>query len=79
MTTLYSCNINLQTILKDLEYDIQNILKWFQVNQMKTNPKKLQFMRLGKSTRQSIILSIDKIKIREFSYVVLPDITTFMY
>ena len=30
--TIYSCNINLQTILKDLKYDMQNILKWFKVN-----------------------------------------------
>ena len=48
---IYSCNINLQTILKDLKYDMQNILKWFKVNSMKPNPKKFQFMILGKSIR----------------------------
>ena len=63
--TIYSCNINLQTILKDLKYDMQNILKWFKVNSMKPNPKKNQFMILGKSTRQSIILNINNIKLRE--------------
>ena len=47
---------------------MQNILKWFKVNSMKPNPKKFQFMILGKSTRQSIILNINNIKIRE-SYV----------
>ena len=62
---IYSCNINLQTILKDLKYDMQNILKWFKVNSMKPNPKKNQFMILGKSTRQSIILNINNIKLRE--------------
>ena len=46
--TMHSCNINLQTILKDLKYDKQNILKWFKVNSMKLNPKKFQFMILGK-------------------------------
>ena len=69
--TIYSCNINLQTTLTDLKYDMQNILKWFKVNSMKSNPKKFQFMILGKSTRQSIILYINNIKIRESSSVVL--------
>ena len=69
--TIYSCNINLQTTLTDLKYDMQNILKWFKVNSMKSNPKKFQFMILGKSTRKSIILYINNIKIRESSSVVL--------
>ena len=37
---IYSCNINLQIILKDLKYDMQNILKWFKVNLMKANETK---------------------------------------
>ena len=73
--TIYRCNINLQTILKDLKYDMQNILKWFKVNSMKPNPKKFQFMILGKSTRQSIILNINNVKIRESSSVVLLGLT----
>ena len=73
--TIYSCNINLQTILKDLKFDMQNILKWFKVNSMKPNPKKFQFMVLGKSTRQSITLNINIIKIRESSSVVLLGLT----
>ena len=44
---------------------MQNILKWFKVNSMKPNPQKNQFMILGKSTRQSIILNINNIKLRE--------------
>ena len=74
-STIYSCNINLQTILKDPKYDMQNILKWFKVNSMKPNPKKFQFMILGKSTRQSIILNINNLKIRESSSVVLLGLT----
>ena len=50
---------------------MQNILKWFKVNSMKLNLKKFQFMNFGKSTRQSIILNINNIKIRESSSVVL--------
>ena len=72
---IYSCNFNLQTILKDLKYDMQNILKWYKVNSMKPNPKKFQFMIFRKSTRQSIILNINNIKIRESSSVVLLGLT----
>ena len=42
---------------------------------MKPNPKKFQFMILGKSTRQSRILNINNIKIRESSCVVLLGLT----
>ena len=42
---------------------------------MKPNPKKFQFMILGKSTRQSIILNINNVKIRESSSVVLLGLT----
>ena len=42
---------------------------------MKLNPKKFQFMVLGKSTRQSIMLNINNIKIRESSSVTLLDLT----
>ena len=54
---------------------MQNILKWFKVNSMKPNPKKFQFMVLGKSTRQSIMLNINNIKIRESSSVTLLGLT----
>ena len=42
---------------------------------MKSNRKKFQFMILVKSTRQSIILNINNIKIRESSSVVLLGLT----
>ena len=51
-STIYSCNINVQTIFKNLEHERQNILKSFKVNSAKPNLKKFQFMILGKSTRQ---------------------------
>ena len=66
-----SCNINLQFILKDLDNNMQNVLKWFEVNSMKTDLKKLQFMILGKSTRQCIIISIKNINTRESSISVV--------
>ena len=67
--------IDVILICQDLGYDMQNILKWFKLNSVKPNPKKFQFMILGKSTRQSIILSINNIKIRESSNVVLLGLT----
>ena len=73
--TIYGCNINLQTILIDLKFDMQNILKWFKVNSVKPNPKKFKFMVLGSSTRQSIILNINNIKIKESSSATLLGLT----
>ena len=54
---------------------MQNILKWFKVNSMKLNLKKFQFMNFGKSTRQSIILNVNNVKIRDSSSVVLLGLT----
>ena len=49
-----------------------NVLKWFKVNSMKANPQKFQFMILGKSTRKTIMLNINKAsKIRESQNVEL--------
>ena len=67
--------IDVILICQDLGYDMQNILKWFKVNSMKPNPSKFQFMILRKSTRQSIILSINNMKIRESSNIVLLGLT----
>ena len=63
--TIYSCTKNLQTVLKNLKHDMINVSKWFKVNSMKANPKKFQFMILGKGTRQTITLNINNIEIRE--------------
>ena len=67
--------IDVILICQDLGYDMQNILKWFKENSMKPNPSKFQFMILRKSTRQSIILSINNMKIRESSNIVLLGLT----
>ena len=63
--TIYSCNNNLQTILKNLKHDMVNVLKWFKVNSMKAHPQKFQCMILGKSARQTLILNANNFKIRE--------------
>ena len=44
--TLYSSNKNLKHVFSNLKYDLRNVLDWFKINCMKTNPGKLQFMVL---------------------------------
>ena len=46
--TLYSCGIELSTILENLKHDAKTILKWIRINLMKANPGKFQFMILVK-------------------------------
>ena len=45
--TLYSCNKNLEYVFSNLKYDLRNVLDWFKINSMKTNPGKFQLMVLG--------------------------------
>ena len=58
-----------------VEHDMQNVLKWFKVHSMRPNSKKLQLIILGQSTRQSIMLNINNINIKESSSVVLLGLT----
>ena len=50
--TIYSCQNDLKTTLEELRYDIVTLLGWLKENSMKANPKKFQFMVLGKTRRQ---------------------------
>ena len=38
------------------------LLRWFKENSMKINPKKIQFMIIGKTPRQPIMLNINQMK-----------------
>ena len=51
------------------------LLNWFKINSMKPNPKKFQFMILGKGSRLPVILNINNIKIRESQKVMLLGLT----
>ena len=73
--TIYSCQNDLKTILEDLRYDMVTLLRWFKENSMKVNPKKFQFMILGKTPRQPIILNINQIKVDKSQKVVLLGLT----
>ena len=51
--------------MEDLRYDMVTLLRWFKENSMKINPKKFQFMILGKTPRQHIMLNINQMKVEE--------------
>ena len=51
------------------------LLRWFKENSVKVNPKKFQFMILGKTPRQRIILNINQIKVDKSQKVVLLGLT----
>ena len=52
--TLYSCSQDLHTVIENLTYDV-NVLTWFQINSMKANPEKFQFMILSKTRHPEFI------------------------
>ena len=52
-----------------------NLLRWFKENSMKANPKKFQFMILGKISRQPITLNINQIKVKQSQKVLLLGLT----
>ena len=68
--TIYRCDSVLEIILEDLQHDMKILLNWFKINSMKPNPKKFQFMILGKGSRLPVILNINNIKIRESQKVI---------
>ena len=71
MTTIYRCESVLGIILEDLQHDMKILLNLFKINLMKPNPKKIEFMILGKGSRLPVILNINDIKIRESQKVIL--------
>ena len=73
--TIYSCQNHRKTILEGLWCDMVTLLRWFKENSVKVNPKKFQFMILGKMPRQLIILNITQIKVEESQKTVLLGLT----
>ena len=46
-STLCSCGKKSENIFVNLKIDLKNFLYWFEVNLLKANPGKFQFMILG--------------------------------
>ena len=69
--TLYSFDKKFDTILSKLRYDLKNVLSWFQVDSLKVNPNKFQFMILGYKQNTSFVLNINGKKINNFREIEL--------
>ena len=61
--TLYSSDKELEIVFRNLEADLNNVLTWFNINSLKVNPGKLQFMVLGTKEDDTFVLNIGKSKI----------------
>ena len=46
--TLYYCGKTTENVIKNLQSDLKIVLKWFRNNQMMPNPRKFQYILLGK-------------------------------
>ena len=73
--TIYRGDSVSEIILEDLQHDMKILLNWFKINSMKPNPKKFQFMILGKGSRLPVILNINNIYTRESQKVMLLGLT----
>ena len=50
-TTPYACDIDLPTLLRNLEYDTLSAIIWFDVNYMKLNEEKYHFLLAGNTPK----------------------------
>ena len=63
-TTPYACNIDLPTLLRNLEHDFLSAIIWFEANYMKLNQKKCHFMIAG-NTHEFLWAKIGEVSIWE--------------
>ena len=63
--TLSTCGKISGDIVHNLKFDLGHILKWFQVNSLKSNPSKFQFMILGTNIDIKVNLFPDGYKIEK--------------
>ena len=57
--TTYSRNKNLKHVFSNIKYDLRNVLDWFKINSVKTNPGKFQFMVLRVKNIAPFRLNVD--------------------
>ena len=69
--TLYSSNKELELVFRNLESDLNKVLAWFNINSLKANPGKSQFMVLGTKEADSFVLNIGKSKTESSTEVTL--------
>ena len=73
--TLYSCDKELENIFVNLKIDLRNVLYWFQVNSLKANSGKFEFMILEDKKNNTFVLTIHDKEIKNPSGVELLIIT----
>ena len=73
--TLCSCGKKSENIFVNLKIDLKNFLYWFEVNLLKANPGKFQFMILGDKKNNTFVLNIHDKEIKNSSKVELLGIT----
>ena len=69
--TLHSSNKEFELVSRNLESDLNNVLTWFNIDSLKANPGKFQFMVLGTKEADSFVLNIGKNKIGSSTEVTL--------
>ena len=60
--TLYTSNKESEIVFRNLETDLSNVLAWFNINSLKTNPEKFHFMVLGTKEDDFFVLNRGKNK-----------------
>ena len=76
VNTLYRSKKELEIVFRNLETDLNNVLAWFNINSLKANPGKFQFMVLGTKEADSFVLIINKNKIKSWTEVTLLGVKT---
>ena len=69
--TLHRCNKESEIVFINLETDLNNAFAWFNINSLKANPGKFQFMVLGTKEDDSFVINITKNKIKSSTEVTL--------
>ena len=67
----YSSKKKLEIVLRNLETYLNNVLAWFNINSLKANPDKFQFMILVTKKDNSFVLNIGQNKIESLTKVTL--------
>ena len=62
--TLHNSNKELETVFKNLETNLDNVLSLFEINSLKANPRNLQFLVLGSNENGFCVLNIGLNKIQ---------------
>ena len=55
--TIYSCHLNVDCIVQDLQNDSKVAIKWFENNYMEANPTKFQFILLSPQNKRTASIS----------------------